>query len=226
MSEKSIEQQLEIAFGQGKDGNFTIVKRKDVKYPLYHISTDKNVKEFTPRFSTRLLPNETRAIVRTSTAPDVVGCVIGHVVEPTTWDGDPNVYFIYDMEWDYAVIPDKKYLADVTWTREHWLLPFDLKHRVYKGDVIGMFFVDGHTTVYLKDGRLISWRYLVEVKEPVTWCDGTILEKGKWLIEMNMGKVMTKFKPNVGKNVFIHPADNDYFNRRMEEMFEKKSIRY
>lgn len=116
--------------------------------PLYHISKDSGIKRFTPYVTRRTGSSENISIPRISVAPTIVGCFIGYAQGWTdiSWPDlrdkkFKNGWYIYDIPYEFAILPDTKELFDVKDTDEHWLVNYSPSTATYKGDVIGKMFV-------------------------------------------------------------------------------------
>ena len=116
--------------------------------PLYHISTDGNIKKFTPCVSRRTGNAENISIPRISAAPTIVGCFIGYgqswtdISAPELRDKKfKNGWYIYSIPYEFAILPDRKELYDVKDTDEHWLVNYSPATATYSGDIIGKIFV-------------------------------------------------------------------------------------
>lgn len=225
MSKEAITDMLRLSFGDKLLNNFTILDKERYDHPLYHVSDNGKIKEFTPRFSTRLYTGETKAIMRTSTATSIINCHKGlGAIVPYEEPSGPREYFIYEMEWDYCVIPTKKEVPDIQYTKEHWLLAFDLDHRVYKGEVISTFFLSKDTTVYTRSGQLWVETYLLKVSKPVYLTEDVLLKPGFYEVEYRIDGQFLAWKPVLHKNLFIKEISKVEYTLQRKRLTEKSVL--
>lgn len=116
-----------------------IVETKDLPGPLLHISTNANVKEFTPYITRRTANKEDRTVPRVSTAPTLLGCLKGFMLG---WDvffwpdakGKKTLlqsWTVYGFDTPLAIRPTSKLLYDVNTTDEHWLVGYSKEAQSY-----------------------------------------------------------------------------------------------
>lgn len=129
--------------------NLKIVSSEDLGQDyLYHLSTDRNIKKFTPRLTRRSMEDEDRTLPRISTSPSLVGCILGHkniIKDFTSLERKKNVFhgghYIYGFKFDLAVVPKPKLLPDVNETDEVWIVPHSSDNWEIKSDIIATFFI-------------------------------------------------------------------------------------
>lgn len=225
MSREKITEMLTLSFGEKLLDHFTILSYDETKKALYHVSDNPRIKEFTPRFSTRLYTGETKAIMRTSTSPTVLQCHkgLGWIIAYDEKRG-PLEQFVYEMEWDWSVKATKKEVPDINYTDEHWLLAFDMDHRVYKGEIISTFFMMKDTTVYHKTGQSFFTTYLFKVIKPMLLAETIELKPGYYEVEYQMEEPFLKWKPILDKNLFILPITKAEYTLRRKRLTEKSAM--
>lgn len=106
---------------------------------LYHISDNKNIRKFEPVVSRRQLGTEDRRVPRISTSATLMGCIAGHAATEfmfTDEDFD-GVFKIYGLEFQAALKPTAKLVADGPQTGEHWLITYDDESEVYPAIPVG-----------------------------------------------------------------------------------------
>jgi hypothetical protein len=116
--------------------------------PLYHISKDSGIRKFIPCVTRRTGSAENITIPRISVTPTLVGCFIGYgqgwsdISAPELSDRKfKNGWYIYNIPYELALLPDARELYDVKDTDEHWLVNYSSTTAVYRGDIIGKVFV-------------------------------------------------------------------------------------
>ncbi len=235
---KEIENYLAISFGTDALKDFDIIQHDEVEYSLYHISLNPKIREFVPRVSMRTYPGETTAIPRVSTAPTVLQCILGFgdifyanagIYGDREYDkAKLPLYHIYEMTWEQAVSPTKKYLPDIKMTDEHWLIPYSINDRIYTGNIIGTFFIYSGTFEILKDVNLHHYTYYFKINKRLQISPDIWLDKGYYCVEMrNYISGMPSYK--VGKHTHITPIkEGEYllkYNLRMTSTKKNASLK-
>jgi hypothetical protein len=163
---------------------------------LLHISTNGKIKEFIPFITQRSANNEDRTVPRISTAPTLLGCLIGYgaascdfLTDPDGEYGDSSYrggWYIYGIPFEKALKPAPGLLWDQRYTDEHWLVTYSEDTRVYKPTIFGKCFYKSITSVG-RTGKVPFKRvtFLVEINQDVTIRLGATvnLTKGYWTIE-------------------------------------------
>src|SRR5690606_41835575 len=98
----------------------TPIEAKDLIGPPLHLSTNPRIKEFIPSVTDRTANKEDRSIARVSTAPTILGCLIGYVKawDDFYWpDSDKQnnllqMLTIYQFDVEAVIKPSKKLLFD------------------------------------------------------------------------------------------------------------------
>lgn len=125
---------LELQPRKIKD-NSLVVKNTDATR-LLHISTDSDIKAFTPRLPENRIDSDTNVVPRVCVSPDLAACIVGH--GRVHWDVYMNEheYTVYGFEWNYAVQPNEKIagIGEHNVGTELWLVPYE-KAYVYNKPV-------------------------------------------------------------------------------------------
>ncbi|ARV77297.1 hypothetical protein FDI21_gp128 [Pseudomonas phage Noxifer] len=109
-----------------------VVGQDELPGPLLHVSTNPNIKAFVPSVTQRTGLTENRSVARVSTAPTLLGCLIGYV---QGWD---NFYWpeakkngsllqkwtVYRFDTPLSLLPNTKLLFDQKQTDERWLVGY------------------------------------------------------------------------------------------------------
>lgn len=170
----------------------TVVETEHLLGPLLHVSTNPRIKEFVPSVTRRTGIQENRTVPRVSTAPSLIGCLIGYV---SGWN---DFYFpeeskkgkllqeltIYRFNTPLALRPNTKLLYDQKESDEHWLVG-------YSRDTMGYVPVKAGRLFY-KDVLLVGrpgrspfkiFTMLLEVTdESLIFSKNIKLTKGYWEI--------------------------------------------
>lgn len=155
--------------------------------PVYHISCDKNIKEFVPMVSNRTMGKEDRSVPRVSVAPSVIDCLNGY--SKTLWDflnGEikrgayHGGYYIYELPVKVTVIPSKKLVPDAGFTREQWVLGYNDETTRIVPNRIGKFFI--HSLMQTANGIHKETEYLVyfNLDTAVQISQGEVTPEGCW----------------------------------------------
>jgi hypothetical protein len=117
---------------------------------LLHISINGGIKSFIPRIGHRQDSSEDRTIPRICVADTLIGAMIGYssvfhdfkngygVYKNGVYKGG---YYIYALEYGACVVPNNKLVFDANQTGERWLINYRDGTDVYKGNIIGKFFI-------------------------------------------------------------------------------------
>lgn len=182
---------LNIQHTRVRDG-VEVVDTKTLTYPLLHISTNHNIKEFIPSVTRRTAKNEDRSMPRVSVAPSLLGCFIGYVIgwDAFYWPEQKGKkllqdWVVYGFETPYALKPNVKLLYDQKLSDEHWLVGYSQDTQVYKPVKLAKGFY--------KEARLIARPNMTPLAivtilihvydEPILFAEGIVLTKGYWKIE-------------------------------------------
>ena len=99
---------------------------KDLKYDLFHISPNGDIKELTPRITNKPLKTENIIIPRVSAAPSIDNCFRAIGIGKLDWETvGKRTYYVYKLKLDKnhkVVKPPKKLVPDQGYTDEHWIL--------------------------------------------------------------------------------------------------------
>lgn len=97
---------------------------KNKNFDLFHVSPNKNIKELTPRISTKRLYNENIRIPRVSAAPSIDACFRAVGLSLNKND-KPKTYYVYKLRIDQntrIVKPSTDLVPDQPYTNEYWIL--------------------------------------------------------------------------------------------------------
>ncbi len=166
---------------------------------LLHISVDHYRPKFVPSVTRRSMADEDRQVPRISTAPTLVGCIVGYSSllydygnpinekfkennRSYKWEG---TWAIYGLPFDLALRPNEKLLPDAPRTDEHWLVTYSKDTISYKPTMVGEFFIESIRQFRL-GGHLVEH---VELMVRVDDEDGLFfdqqhhLSKGCWRLQ-------------------------------------------
>lgn len=227
---ESLVESLRIAYGDEFSKMATIIKG-DENTPLYHISFDNKIRSFVPRFSTKLVHGESRAIPRTSTSSSILGCMlgfgdIGRGYLNNAFDSkNDNTIFIYKMDYDLAVKPSKDLVPDVDYTDEHWLIASSVRTREYTGSIIGKGFLSNIGIDLLRNGSIYNYTWYFILDNKTKFIKGLDLEPGYYRINLlDIGGY--DFIPKVGDNIKVEKITKDEFlfheGRRIDSIVNKR----
>lgn len=164
---------------------------------LLHISTDTKIKKFIPSVGKRLSGMEDRTVPRISTAPTILGCMIGHVVSMNNFlnlasdgtednDGYKGGFIIYSFPFRAAIKPAAKLLWDTKISDEYWLVTFDEGSVEYIPETAGFMFIESIRFVGVSQGTpSADVRLFVSVtkEEGLVFSKNVSLAKGYWCLE-------------------------------------------
>lgn len=125
------------------------VVNKEELGPLLHVSTNRDIRKFTPFVTQRTGNNENRSVPRISTAPTLLGCLIGYVAalydfEDSSYEkGYRGGWYIYEIPYELALKPSPNLLYDQANSDEHWLVTYSKSTRDYPAHLKGKFFYKG-----------------------------------------------------------------------------------
>lgn len=129
-------------YPKGVGNNTEIIGNGDFNDNVtFHISINNKLVTMEPRVSRRTLTNEDRSVARISTAPTLTGCLSGYSSAIYDFEDPQKGYLggwkIYQLNYDYALKPNVKLLADAPSTDEIWLVGYNRDHVSYKTTPIG-----------------------------------------------------------------------------------------
>lgn len=194
MNDKELMEKYLSNFNNGVAENVTIVTASELGQRwLYHISLDPKIKQFVPSLTRRTAQKEDRSVPRISTAPTIIGCILGYQYDINEFlgndveDGWKGGWYIYGFESEVSLLPKKKLLYDVRNSDEHWLVPYTAKKWSYPAKVIGKFFYR-RASVY-NEGKYQKWEVEVAVEVTrgceVRFFNGLTLTEGYWSFVFN-----------------------------------------
>lgn len=154
----------------------------------YHISIDNSIRNFTPQVSRRTAGREDRSIPRISTAPTLLGALLGYQAAEFDFNmmrdkkGFRGGWYLYDIPFDFALQPKPNILYDVRRTDEFWLVPYNEEAWQYPAKKVAKFFLSEIRVRYQGNFRILAGTVVVEHKgdKPLRITNETSLEKGKW----------------------------------------------
>lgn len=221
MSVSALLTQLELAYGKAKLARLTVVPKSTVDYELYHISTDDKIKEFIPRFSTKTIDGEDQSIVRTSTASTLLGCMKGY---GNVLYAKNQIFHVYEMDWKYAVRPDKKLMPDVQYTDEHWLVPYLPNYRSYKGNIVASFQLYRSELYYVDDKVITNSWILVHNTKAIKVTPNIVLESGYWEMECCGWNGYLQWNPILDQTIRFHKLSEAEYNKKRQLTTGKKVL--
>ena len=157
---------------------------------LLHGSVNGEIKEFIPRIGTRQANMEDRTVPRICTSDCVIGCF--EAMNELEWRITDNIgaipnrdknykggWYIYGIETNAYIKPNKKLVYDVNKTNEKWLINY-AEQPTYKGVKVAKVFIDDiKYTTRDKKFPLVEFGVVIEVlKNGVAIIPGTVLDKG------------------------------------------------
>lgn len=166
---------------------------------LLHLSKSTDLKRFTPGVSRRAVVREDRTVMRISTAPSLIGCLIGYASDifdfhdrgaGMKYNGSGPVefkggYVIYGFPFQVALKPSALLVPDSLSSDEHWLVPYDADHNVYCPIQMGKVFY--RSIAYEVNDQRLSKRiemYVEVNSDTPIWLDGKQrLSRGYWLVK-------------------------------------------
>lgn len=208
MNDKQQLEQYLSNFNNGVADNVTVVSAEELGQRwLYHISVDPKIKRFIPELSRRTALKEDRTVPRISTAPTIIGCLLGYQADlgeflnNTLGDDWNGGWYVYGFDSQPSVLPGKKILIDVQTTDERWLVPYRSDKWQYPAKMIGKFYYR-KASVYTQ-GKNQKWEVevLVEVNRDaeIRFFDGLTLAEGFW--NLTFDRSIHSWKKGVGEHV-------------------------
>lgn len=158
---------------------------------LLHISTDPKIKQFVPNITKRTANNENRSVPRISTAPSLLGCLIGYcaaALDFSQGDHHPDWlggWYIYGIPFELALKPSPKLLHDQRNSDEHWLITYSETTRSYAPTKLGKFFyrsVISQARTGKRPFKEVVMLVEVATDHPVLFAGKVQLTKGYWEI--------------------------------------------
>lgn len=193
MSSEAIEQWLSLQPANIKSSvKFSHV---DEVGPLYHVSLDGGINKFIPFVTRRASNKENVSVPRVSTAPTIMGCLIGYMASwsDIAWPGDKikskkfkNGWYLYELSYEYCIKPNKKLLFDQENSDEHWLVTYTPETREYRSTIVAKLFY-AEMKILPRTGKYPEHhvQLVVEVMREggVRLGGDKVLDKGIWVIE-------------------------------------------
>ena len=165
-----------------------LVSAQELNRPLYHISMDPNIRQFTPQVSKRTLDRENRSLPRISTSTSLIGCMNGYQsilpdMEKRQNSNFTGLYTIYELPFQYAIKPTKRVLPDVNTSDEYWLFSWKRETYSVEPNVIAEFTVPKVETTFGNDGTDYVYHLYVHVKGSKLYLDQShVLQQGYYRI--------------------------------------------
>lgn len=175
----------------GEDINeLTLVSAQELNKPLYHISMNPSIKAFTPQVSSRTLTKENRSIPRISTSTSLIGCMNGYqsvMSDMMNREGKKfnGLFKVYQLPYQFALRPSKKFLPDVDLTDEFWL--FSWKRDTYSvtPEVVAEFTVPKIESTFGNNGRDDVYHLYIHVKQDKLYLDRKhVLQEGYYHVTL------------------------------------------
>lgn len=112
--------------------------------------------KFIPNMPKSAMPSENTSTPRITTAPTLVGCMIGYfrierdVIDGTAPDVNGNTkfaggYSISKLKIKHCLKPGKTMVVDADSSDEHWIVPYSMDSVEYVPEIIGQVFVGAVT---------------------------------------------------------------------------------
>lgn len=214
---KRIVNYLEPLVGQDINELF-LVSAKELNRPLYHISMDPNIKQFTPQISKRTLTKENRSIPRISTSTSLIGCMNGYQsvlsdMERRQDKGFTGLYCVYELPFQYAIHPSKKVLPDVNISDEYWLFSWKKETYAITPNVVAEFTIPKIETTFGNDGSDRVYHLYIHVKANSLYLDRNhVLQEGYYHITLKGYDVDFPLEDN-NKRIQINVLDELQFRQ-------------
>lgn len=132
--------------------NITVITSEELdKAYLLHISENSKLPDLVPRIGPRQASSEDKTVPRITTAPTIIGCMIGHVSSEQVFlynhptQDYKGGYYIYGFEFDVALRPSKELVYDANKSDEHWLVTYNEDTVKYKPVLLGKYFIQSIT---------------------------------------------------------------------------------
>lgn len=156
---------------------------------LFHISTDFDIKVFSPVVSHRSGGTEDRSVPRISCSPSLIDCINGYAdaqydyldkkVSKDEWNGG---YKIYGLPCVYAVAPDATLVPDAPHTNEYWIIPHNPKHQSIKPSNVGKFYMKSANIERINDRLSASYTMYIKLNKPMRVIGDNISDPGYWVL--------------------------------------------
>lgn len=180
---------LESLMGDQVDELY-LVSAKELNKPLYHISMNPNIKQFTPQISNRTLSKENRSVPRISTSTSLIGCMNGYqsVLSDMERRKDKNftgLYKVYELPFQYAIHPSKRILPDVDLTDEYWLFSWKKETYSISPNVVAEFTVPKIEVTFGQDGMDRVYHLFIHVQSDKLYLDRKhVLQQGYYHVTL------------------------------------------
>lgn len=125
--------------------NIKVVSRQEhgQKYML-HVTPTK-VRSYIPMMPRSSAGSENAMVPRVTVSDTLMGCLIGYTrVDDNILNGQlylgldyKNGYYIYGLDWEYALKPNNKLVYDAKYSNEHWLVNYNKDTVEYKPTLLG-----------------------------------------------------------------------------------------
>lgn len=217
---ENITNYLEAIFGDTKQ--VTILSKEEIKRPLYHVSSNANIKEFIPVVSQRTMRGEDRSLPRISTSTSLIGCLNGYqslIADVTKsqykrspkekgWDGK---YRIYRLPYRYALKPSIKLVPDQKFSDEYWLISWRKETLITKPITVADFIVTSLHENYSNKGNTRDIVLFMHVKE-----DGFYISKDYQLktgyYRVVFEAITVKYPIEKNKKISVSSIDEKTYN--------------
>lgn len=167
-----------------------LVPAQDLNRPLYHISMNPNIKQFTPQVSKRTLDRENRSLPRISTSTSLIGCMNGYQsilpdMEKRSNNNFTGLYTIYELPFQYAIKPTKRVLPDVNISDEYWLFSWKRETYSVEPNIAAEFTVPKIETTFGNDGTDYVYHLYIHVKGSKLYLDQShVLQQGYYHVTL------------------------------------------
>jgi len=177
--------------------NAEVITPEDIDQDfLLHISPNPRILKFIPVIGHRQANTEDRTVPRITTAPWLIGCLIGaanvdHKFHENKSDGSKDEdsyrggFKIYEFELKAALKPNKKLVYDANASDECWLVNYSPQSREYQPKTAGRLFYKSITYTgrsgKLPEGEGVLYVEVVK-KEGIRFSKNHFLSQGWWVI--------------------------------------------
>lgn len=195
---------------------------------VYHIAL-KRFSELVPNVSKRAGWKEDNTVPRVHAGASLRDCIDGYGgVDEMTSSWEPmgkgekaakkdhkfeadykGGFYIHEIPFEVALIPNKKLVHDANYTNELWLVTYNHMTRTYPAKVVGKLF-PAEVTYVPRSGtwpkRFLTLYAEITSSNPVRLCQRKFLTRGYWKIIMDGNSVVTHSA--VAKEDFLKVKEN------------------
>lgn len=166
----------------------------EVTQPLLHLSSNSNIRKFTPRIPKSLYDGEDQTVPRVCVSANLVDTLIGAAWNfegfQTQVDYSAVDYVVYGLDVDTALRPTKKLTQEGIATGEFWVVP----HRLSMYEITPTRIANLSISNILRNGENIYLDFVIDVREEMLLTSGQGLEPGYY----HLGRI--KLSDIINKN--------------------------